>query len=329
MPQKRRRMRATASAEKPERGEACHTDAGEKTRPHHREDEDKARPTPKSRRRSRRSEGGERPLRTEGEERGQSSGQAEGGERPIEAEESERPVQAKQRKKPAKAEGIDRPVRSQGKERAVPVEGRDTYAQAEGSERPARTKKKEKPAKVEEIEKPGEGDVTERPVGVEKPSRSRKSAPVGRPERGGKPAEAEKSDEREKPAGAEKKPKRAYERHRFYIGDIPPPVLSRRRLGFFAAEPDSTDSSDEGEPSNVAREEPIHQFRSVKTALFLLLSILLILSLIFFIYWTFPELTEEEKATLKVPRNMEEAKALGQLLLKYKDNFFLCKKRLT
>ncbi|MFH4976340.1 hypothetical protein AB6A40_003049 [Gnathostoma spinigerum] len=57
---------------------------------------------------------------------------------------------------------------------------------------------------------------------------------------------------------------------------------------------------------------------------FLLLAgvFLVVTSILFLLYSSFPELDEHEKADLKLPRNVEEAKRLGLVLSKYKNDHF-------
>ncbi|KAK3747620.1 hypothetical protein QZH41_013668, partial [Actinostola sp. cb2023] len=58
---------------------------------------------------------------------------------------------------------------------------------------------------------------------------------------------------------------------------------------------------------------------------FIILGILFISSLISmaFAYTSFPELRPEDKASFKLPRNMDDAKALGRALSKYTDDYFM------
>ncbi|XP_034975319.2 transmembrane protein 41B [Zootoca vivipara] len=63
---------------------------------------------------------------------------------------------------------------------------------------------------------------------------------------------------------------------------------------------------------------------SAQTSLLILLSIFLIAaSVMFLVYKNFPQLCEEERECIKVPRDMDDAKALGKVLSKYKDNFYV------
>ncbi|KAI1232602.1 hypothetical protein IHE44_0006433 [Lamprotornis superbus] len=43
----------------------------------------------------------------------------------------------------------------------------------------------------------------------------------------------------------------------------------------------------------------------------------------FLVYKNFPQLSEEERECIKVPRDMDDAKALGKVLSKYKDTFYV------
>ncbi|KAL1235328.1 Transmembrane protein [Trichinella spiralis] len=46
------------------------------------------------------------------------------------------------------------------------------------------------------------------------------------------------------------------------------------------------------------------------------------LSFLIFIYFSFPPLEEEEKAAIKLPTNLDDAKSLGRVLSKYKENHY-------
>uniref|UniRef100_F6ZIP6 Transmembrane protein 41B n=1 Tax=Monodelphis domestica TaxID=13616 RepID=F6ZIP6_MONDO len=63
---------------------------------------------------------------------------------------------------------------------------------------------------------------------------------------------------------------------------------------------------------------------SARMSLLILVSIFLsAASVMFLVYKNFPQLSEEERANMKVPRDMDDAKALGKVLSKYKDTFYV------
>ncbi|NXT71570.1 TM41B protein, partial [Chaetops frenatus] len=63
---------------------------------------------------------------------------------------------------------------------------------------------------------------------------------------------------------------------------------------------------------------------SARTSLLILVSIFLSAAfLMFLVYKNFPQLSEEERECIKVPRDMDDAKALGKVLSKYKDTFYV------
>uniref|UniRef100_A4II98 Transmembrane protein 41B n=1 Tax=Xenopus tropicalis TaxID=8364 RepID=TM41B_XENTR len=63
---------------------------------------------------------------------------------------------------------------------------------------------------------------------------------------------------------------------------------------------------------------------SARMSLLILVSIFLCAaSIMFLVYKHFPQLSEEEREKIKVPRDMDDAKALGKVLSKYKDTFYV------
>lgn len=63
---------------------------------------------------------------------------------------------------------------------------------------------------------------------------------------------------------------------------------------------------------------------SARMSLLILVSIFLsAASVMFLVYKNFPQLNEEERECIKVPRDMDDAKALGKVLSKYKDTFYV------
>ncbi|XP_074638928.1 transmembrane protein 41B-like isoform X2 [Acropora palmata] len=61
------------------------------------------------------------------------------------------------------------------------------------------------------------------------------------------------------------------------------------------------------------------------TGPFIILGLIFCTSLLamVFVYLSFPELRQEDKARIKLPRNMEDAKGLGRALSNYTDEYFL------
>ncbi|XP_021119438.1 transmembrane protein 41B isoform X2 [Heterocephalus glaber] len=63
---------------------------------------------------------------------------------------------------------------------------------------------------------------------------------------------------------------------------------------------------------------------SARMSLLILVSIFLSAAFVMFlVYKNFPQLSEEERMNMKVPRDMDDAKALGKVLSKYKDTFYV------
>lgn len=63
---------------------------------------------------------------------------------------------------------------------------------------------------------------------------------------------------------------------------------------------------------------------SARTSFLILVSIFLSAAFIMFlVYQNFPQLSEDEREKIKIPRDMDDAKALGQVLSKYKDAFYV------
>ncbi|XP_022778941.1 transmembrane protein 41B-like [Stylophora pistillata] len=60
------------------------------------------------------------------------------------------------------------------------------------------------------------------------------------------------------------------------------------------------------------------------TGPFIVLGLIFFTSLvaIAFVYWSFPKLRPEDKARIKLPRDMEDAKGLGRALSNYTDEYF-------
>ncbi|XP_069479772.1 transmembrane protein 41B [Ambystoma mexicanum] len=75
---------------------------------------------------------------------------------------------------------------------------------------------------------------------------------------------------------------------------------------------------------NVIKGKAQSEGGSAKASLLTLLAIFLAAaSIMFLVYKHFPQLSEDERATVKVPRDMDDAKALGKVLSKYKDTHYM------
>lgn len=62
---------------------------------------------------------------------------------------------------------------------------------------------------------------------------------------------------------------------------------------------------------------------SARMSLLILLSVFLsAASVMYLVYRNFPELNNDEKEKMKIPKDMEDAKALGTVLSKYKDTYY-------
>ena len=62
---------------------------------------------------------------------------------------------------------------------------------------------------------------------------------------------------------------------------------------------------------------------STRKAIVILVSIFLVSILcLCYVYTIFPELEESEKSSFKLPRNIEDAKSLGNVLSRYKEKYF-------
>lgn len=72
------------------------------------------------------------------------------------------------------------------------------------------------------------------------------------------------------------------------------------------------------------KEKPCAEAGSARTSLLMLVSIFSCAAFVMFlVYKNFPQLSEEERVNMKVPRDMDDAKALGKVLSKYKDTFYV------
>ncbi|MEE6498743.1 hypothetical protein FKM82_003218 [Ascaphus truei] len=85
-----------------------------------------------------------------------------------------------------------------------------------------------------------------------------------------------------------------------------------------------------GRPETRPKEEDVMHGKahteagSARTSLLILVSIFLSAAFVMFLVYThFPQLSEEEREKIRVPRDMDDAKALGKVLSKYKDTFYV------
>lgn len=75
---------------------------------------------------------------------------------------------------------------------------------------------------------------------------------------------------------------------------------------------------------DLLKEKPCVEAGSARTSLLILVSIFSCAAFVMFlVYKNFPQLSEEERVNMKVPRDMDDAKALGKVLSKYKDTFYV------
>ncbi|XP_048463152.1 transmembrane protein 41B-like [Rhincodon typus] len=63
---------------------------------------------------------------------------------------------------------------------------------------------------------------------------------------------------------------------------------------------------------------------SARMSILILLSTFLSAAFVMYlVYRNFPELDEEERKTIVIPKDMDDAKALGKVLSKYKDTYYV------
>ncbi|XP_078271517.1 transmembrane protein 41B [Rhinoraja longicauda] len=88
------------------------------------------------------------------------------------------------------------------------------------------------------------------------------------------------------------------------------------------AEPAVDDESGRSGSEDVKVQTP--EGGSTRMSLFILFSTFLSAAFIMYlVYRNFPELDEEERKTIVIPKDMDDAKALGKVLSKYKDAFYV------
>ncbi|XP_059874452.1 transmembrane protein 41B isoform X2 [Delphinus delphis] len=106
-------------------------------------------------------------------------------------------------------------------------------------------------------------------------------------------------------------------------------VVERSQTGSLHATPPGDKAAGPRGPSapgsgNHLKEKACAEAGSARMSLLILVSIFLSAAFVMFlVYKNFPQLSEEERMNMKVPRDMDDAKALGKVLSKYKDTFYV------
>ncbi|KAM9817148.1 transmembrane protein 41B [Neosynchiropus ocellatus] len=96
-------------------------------------------------------------------------------------------------------------------------------------------------------------------------------------------------------------------------------TIQKRREGRDTDGLVNKDNSD----SSVSKETPHVAGGSARVSILILLAIFTCsASFMYLVYRNFPELSEDEMEKIKIPRDMEDAKALGTVLSKYKDTYY-------
>ncbi|KAM8938742.1 transmembrane protein 41B [Pelodytes ibericus] len=91
-----------------------------------------------------------------------------------------------------------------------------------------------------------------------------------------------------------------------------------------AAAPNDTATETRRKKDDYTQDNAHPEGGSARMSLLILVSIFLSAAFIMFlVYKNFPQLSEEERQMIKVPRDMDDAKALGKVLSKYKDTFYV------
>ncbi|XP_066556951.1 transmembrane protein 41B [Amia ocellicauda] len=96
----------------------------------------------------------------------------------------------------------------------------------------------------------------------------------------------------------------------------------RREVDNIATE--STTEEDRKTKEGDALKAPLYsEGGSARLSLLILLSIFLsAASVMYLVYRNFPELSDDEREKMKIPKDMDDAKALGTVLSKYKDTYY-------
>uniref|UniRef100_A0A4X1SPV3 Transmembrane protein 41B n=1 Tax=Sus scrofa TaxID=9823 RepID=A0A4X1SPV3_PIG len=105
-------------------------------------------------------------------------------------------------------------------------------------------------------------------------------------------------------------------------------VVERSQTGALHATPRGTRRQGRGPlgpgGGDRLKERACAEAGSARMSLLILVSIFLSSAFVMFlVYKNFPQLSEEERVNMKVPRDMDDAKALGKVLSKYKDTFYV------
>uniref|UniRef100_A0A8C6C442 Transmembrane protein 41B n=2 Tax=Odontoceti TaxID=9722 RepID=A0A8C6C442_MONMO len=106
-------------------------------------------------------------------------------------------------------------------------------------------------------------------------------------------------------------------------------VVERSQTGALHTTPPGDKAAGPRGPSapgsgNHLKEKACAEAGSARMSLLILVSIFLSAAFVMFlVYKNFPQLSEEERMNMKVPRDMDDAKALGKVLSKYKDTFYV------
>uniref|UniRef100_A0A5G2QNU1 Transmembrane protein 41B n=2 Tax=Sus scrofa TaxID=9823 RepID=A0A5G2QNU1_PIG len=106
-------------------------------------------------------------------------------------------------------------------------------------------------------------------------------------------------------------------------------VVERSQTGALHATPAGDKAAGTRGPSapgggDRLKERACAEAGSARMSLLILVSIFLSSAFVMFlVYKNFPQLSEEERVNMKVPRDMDDAKALGKVLSKYKDTFYV------
>ncbi|XP_023680306.1 transmembrane protein 41B-like isoform X1 [Paramormyrops kingsleyae] len=102
--------------------------------------------------------------------------------------------------------------------------------------------------------------------------------------------------------------------------------MAKKRRGKQEADVDTTEklSEKETKPGGDSMKGPVSsKGGSARMSLLILLFIFTCAaSVMYLVYQNFPELSEDEREKMKIPKDMDDAKALGTVLSKYKDTYY-------
>ncbi|KAG9468006.1 hypothetical protein GDO78_013889, partial [Eleutherodactylus coqui] len=100
--------------------------------------------------------------------------------------------------------------------------------------------------------------------------------------------------------------------------------MARPRTAGAATTAEHTADSRREEEAKLIEGKARSEGGSARVSLLILVAIFLsAASIMFLVYKNFPQLSEEEREKIRIPRDMEDAKALGEVLSKYKDTFYV------